>query len=77
MGILAVYSTIGAYGQERHDAGHDESSVILRFVAWKADHPHAWDNAFAQFSGRHPHISIVRELTPHSSTAYHDLLTQS
>jgi hypothetical protein len=24
----------------------------------------------------HPHISIVRELAPHSSTAYHDLLTQ-
>lgn len=52
------------------------SHVNLRFVSWKADHPRAWDEAFAQFSVEHPHITIVRELAPHSSTAYHDLLTQ-
>ena len=35
-----------------------------------------WDDAIAQFMKAHPHISVVRELAPHSSTAYHDLLTQ-
>lgn len=30
----------------------------------------------ADFTRTHPDISVVRELAPHSSTAYHDLLTQ-
>jgi multiple sugar transport system substrate-binding protein len=51
-------------------------SVTLRFVSWKPDHQRAWDEAIAQFTKAHPHISVVRELAPHSSTAYHDLLTQ-
>jgi multiple sugar transport system substrate-binding protein len=50
--------------------------LTLRFISWKPDHPRVWDDALAQFTQRHPHISIVRELAPHSSTAYHDLLTQ-
>ncbi|MET0515621.1 MAG: ABC transporter substrate-binding protein, partial [Nitrospiraceae bacterium] len=56
----------------------DQSStpVTLRFVSWKGDHPRAWDEALAQFSASHPHISVIREIAPHSSTAYHDLLTQ-
>ena len=52
------------------------SHVTLRFVSWKADHPRAWDEALAKFAASHPHISVVREIAPHSSTAYHDLLTQ-
>lgn len=51
-------------------------SVTLRFVSWKPDHPRLWDEAIKQFTKAHPHISVVRELAPHSSTAYHDLLTQ-
>ncbi len=35
-----------------------------------------WEEALAEFTRTHPHISIIRELAPHSSTAYHDLLTQ-
>ncbi len=50
--------------------------VTLRFVTWKPDHPGVWDEAITQFTKAHPHISVVRELAPHSSTAYHDLLTQ-
>jgi len=52
------------------------TAVTLRFVSWKADHPRAWDEALAKFAATHPHISVVREIAPHSSTAYHDLLTQ-
>jgi multiple sugar transport system substrate-binding protein len=51
-------------------------SVTLRFVSWKPDHQRVWDDAIAQFTKVYPHISVVRELAPHSSTAYHDLLTQ-
>ena len=55
----------------------DTSTVTtLRFVSWKPDHPQVWREAIAQFSRSHPHISIIREIAPHSSTAYHDLLTQ-
>jgi multiple sugar transport system substrate-binding protein len=51
-------------------------SITLRFVSWKPDHQRLWDDAIAQFTKAHPHISVLRELAPHSSTAYHDLLTQ-
>jgi multiple sugar transport system substrate-binding protein len=50
--------------------------ITLRFVSWKPDHPRVWDDALAEFTKTHPDISVVRELAPHSSTAYHDLLTQ-
>lgn len=50
--------------------------VVLHFVSWKPDHPQVWDEAIAQFTQAHPHMTIVREIAPHSSTAYHDLLTQ-
>ena len=52
------------------------SPVTLHFVTWKADHPRAWDEAIQRFEQVHPHIHIHREIAPHSSTAYHDLLTQ-
>ncbi len=50
--------------------------TVLRFVTWKADQPKVWDEAIARFEQAHPHIRIEREIAPHSSTAYHDLLTQ-
>lgn len=52
------------------------SPITLHFVTWKADHPRAWDEAIQRFEQTHPHIHIKREIAPHSSTAYHDLLTQ-
>jgi len=50
--------------------------VTLHFVTWKADHPRAWDAAIQRFEQAHPHVRVKREIAPHSSTAYHDLLTQ-
>lgn len=54
----------------------EPAPVTLRFVSWKPDHPRVWDEVLAEFTKAHPEISVVRELAPHSSTAYHDLLTQ-
>ncbi len=51
-------------------------TVTLHFVTWKADHPRAWAEAIQWFEQAHPHIRIKREIAPHSSTAYHDVLTQ-
>ncbi len=53
-----------------------DEHVTLRFVSWKPDHPQVWEEALARFTHEHPNISILREIAPHSSTAYHDLLTQ-
>jgi len=50
--------------------------TVLRFVSWKPDHPHVWAEAIARFTKIHPTISVEREIAPHSSTAYHDLLSQ-
>ena len=52
------------------------SPITLHFVTWKADHPQAWDEAIQRFEQDNPHVRIKREIAPHSSTAYHDLLTQ-
>jgi trehalose/maltose transport system substrate-binding protein len=58
------------------ESGQAAPSITLRFVSWKPDHQSVWDDAIAQFRRAYPHVSVVRELAPHSSTAYHDLLTQ-
>lgn len=49
---------------------------ILHFVTWKPDHPKIWDEAILRFEQAYPRIKVEREVAPHSSTAYHDLLTQ-
>lgn len=50
--------------------------TIIRFISWNPDHPYVWEAAIQRFQAQHPEIRIVRELAPHSSTAYHDLVTQ-
>lgn len=76
--LIAVMIGLGAEIRqaEAAQATTNPAPVTLRFVSWKPDHPRVWDDALAQFTGAHPHITVVRELAPHSSTAYHDLLTQ-
>ena len=54
----------------------DARTVVLHFVTMKPDKPKVWDEAIARFEQAHPNIKIEREIAPHSSTAYHDLLTQ-
>jgi multiple sugar transport system substrate-binding protein len=48
----------------------------LRFVGWKPEAPQVWDQAVADFERQNPGVKIVREIGPHSSTQFHDLLTQ-
>lgn len=48
----------------------------MRFVTWKPNQPGAWEEAFRMFEAENPDIDLVTEVGPHSSTAFHDLLTQ-
>lgn len=50
--------------------------VVLRMVTWKPTQPAVWDAAIRRFEAAHPSVRVSREIGPHSSTAFHDLLTQ-
>jgi len=48
----------------------------LRFVTWRPDPPWVWDQAITNFESQNPGIKVSREVGPHSSTEFHDLVTQ-
>lgn len=50
--------------------------TTLTFVTWRSSDPRLWDEIIARFESRHPDIKIRCEIGPHSSTQFHDLLTQ-
>jgi len=54
----------------------DETVTTVRFVTWKPNQPEVWDEIVALFENENPDVKIERETGPHSSTAFHDLLTQ-
>ena len=54
----------------------EEGKTIIHFVTWKPNIPEAWEDILGLFESEHPDIQVVREVGPHSSTAFHDLLTQ-
>ena len=76
--ILPALTSDFGHAQTRPVAKTEQATIpiTLRFVSWKPDHQRVWEDAIAQYTQAHPHVSVVRELAPHSSTAYHDLLTQ-
>ena len=51
-------------------------TTTIRFVTWKPNQPAVWDDIIGSFEAEHPGIKVVRETGPHSSTGFHDLLTQ-
>jgi multiple sugar transport system substrate-binding protein len=54
----------------------EEGKTTIHFVTWKPNVPEAWEEIFRIFETEYPDIKVVREIGPHSSTAFHDLLTQ-
>jgi multiple sugar transport system substrate-binding protein len=54
----------------------NDGTVGLRFVTWKPNQPYVWNEIIDIFHKEHPDIRVIREIGPHSSTAFHDLLTQ-
>jgi multiple sugar transport system substrate-binding protein len=53
-----------------------EGKSIIHFVTWKPNIPGVQGEIIRLFEAEHPDIKIIREVGPHSSTAFHDLLTQ-
>ncbi|MDH3973574.1 MAG: ABC transporter substrate-binding protein [Deltaproteobacteria bacterium] len=49
---------------------------LIRFVTWKPNQPEVWEEAIRRFHKKYPGLRVEREIGPHSSTEYHDLLTQ-
>jgi multiple sugar transport system substrate-binding protein len=50
--------------------------TTIRFVTWKPNQPAVWDKIIRTFEAENPGIRVSRETGPHSSTGFHDLLTQ-
>ena len=73
--VLTTTEILAATAGLAETAG-SSTPITLRFVSWKPDHPRVWDEAITRFMQAYPQIRVLRELAPHSSTAYHDLLTQ-
>jgi multiple sugar transport system substrate-binding protein len=48
----------------------------LRFVTWKPETTAVWEQLIADFERHHPGVEVIREVGPHSSTEFHDLVTQ-
>lgn len=50
--------------------------ITLRFVTWKPEASEVWDQIIKDFERANPGVKVVREVGPHSSTQFHDLVTQ-
>ncbi|NPU85858.1 MAG: extracellular solute-binding protein [Syntrophaceae bacterium] len=69
--LLALVLFIAGCGGKK-----TEGERTLHFYMWKPNQPEVWDEIIAMFEAEHPGVKIRREIGPHSSTAFHDLLTQ-
>lgn len=54
----------------------EEGRKVLHFVTWKPNIPEAWEEIFTLFEKENPDIELDVQIGPHSSTAFHDMLTQ-
>lgn len=57
-------------------AGARAQETTLRFVIWKSEAPKLWEQAMREFERRNPGVRMIQEVGPHSSTQFHDLVTQ-
>src|SRR5262245_49814914 len=53
-----------------------EAQTQLRFVTWRSEATGFWQQVIADFERRHTGVKVVQEVGPHSSTEFHDLVTQ-
>ncbi len=56
-------------------ASHGQPTQI-RFVTWRPHPAWLWEQAIANFEAKNPGLKVVQEVGPHSSTEFHDLVTQ-
>lgn len=70
---LLIILSAGMYGCTKKE---EEIKTTLHFITWKPNIPGVWEEITEIFEAEHPDLKIEREIGPHSSTAFHDLLTQ-
>jgi multiple sugar transport system substrate-binding protein len=55
-------------------AAADPTEIV--FLTWKPNQPEVWDALIERFQKENPDIRVKRQLSPHSSTEYHAIITQ-
>jgi len=70
--LLALCLSLAGCGNQ----GKKENGNILRFYTWKPNQPEVWEEIVKIFEAEHPGVKVWREIGPHSSTSFHDLLAQ-
>lgn len=75
---LAAIFVLGWIAITGSGCRHKEETraTTLHFVTWKPTQPEVWDEVIRIFEQEHTTIQVERQVGPHSSSAYHDLLTQ-
>lgn len=73
---LSLLSGCGDTPQDKNAQGTPGSRIVITFVTWKPNLPEIWQEVLRRFHAEHPSIEVRRQIGPHSSTAFHDLLTQ-
>lgn len=71
--VISVLLVAASQGCTKKEEGR---KTIVRFVTWKPNIPGGWEEIIRIFETEYPDIKLLRETGPHSSTAFHDLLTQ-
>jgi len=73
---LALCLACGDSSPPAGGADRADGRIVINFVTWKPNLPEVWREALAGFHASHPGLAVRRQIGPHSSTAFHDLLTQ-
>ena len=73
--VILLLMVIPAFIYGCKEKERDQKTTV-HFVTWKPNIPGVQEEIIRLFELEHPNIKVVREIGPHSSTAFHDLLTQ-
>ena len=73
---IAVCGILILWGSWICGAAAEPKTTEIVFLTWKPGQPEAWDKLIARFHEKHPRITVKRQVSPHSSTEYHAIITQ-
>ncbi|MGA1865815.1 MAG: ABC transporter substrate-binding protein [bacterium] len=74
--LAGLFALLGMFFIPGCTEKENDGKTTIRFITWKPNHPAVWEEIHTLFEAEHPDIHLIREIGPHSSTAFHDLLTQ-
>ncbi len=74
--MLCWLAGCGEKRQKESAESKTDGDTVITFVTWKPNLPEVWQEVLRRFQAQHPGIQVRRQIGPHSSTAFHDLLTQ-